>query len=147
MSTDFYIKKIQVTGSKTKVLTQKLVDNGNANEFDTLLQTGDGEVTELTENTNNYSPTGWGKKKHFSIIATIPINITGYKAPLVTEPWKEVYFWNRGSVSITLPHDDIVNSDPKNCFFCEGSASIVLNPNDGCYGVYDPIAERYRMKK
>lgn len=142
MASDFYIKKIEVNGSKTKVLTQKLVDNGNANEFDTLLQTGDGAVTQLVANTNDYSPTNWAMAKHFVLDASTPINITG---AVYGSDWEEVYFWNKSANAITLTHDDALSAD-SNRFYCQGGASVVLNQHDGCYMVYDQSAAKWRVK-
>ena len=139
---DFYIKKVEIINEVEHVREEKLISNGNAFEFDCGLQTGDGEVTQLVANTNDYSPTNWAKKKQFVLDASTPLNITGAVAGA---DWQEAYFWNKSANAITLTHDDAL-STAANRFYCPGGTSVVLNQHDGCYLVYDPIATRWRVK-
>jgi len=140
---DFYIRKVETINNVEHIREEKLISNGNAFEFDCGLQTGDGDVTQLVANTNNYSPDNWSKVKHFVLDASTPLSITGAVAGA---DWQEALFWNKSTNAITLTHDDAL-STASNRFYCEGGASVVLNQFDGCYLAYDPDATRWRVKK
>jgi len=138
-----YIRVIETTSYGTKDTWQTLEENGNAQEFYNHLQTGDGDVTELTENTNNYSPTDWDKKKNFVISASTPINITGWGAG---EDWEEKrIIIAEGSSAITLTNVDTNSIAPKRMYI-DGNANVVGNAKDVFIFVYDPVVNKWRVK-
>lgn len=140
---DYIIKIKEVNGNVTKIKEEKLVNNGNAHSFDVHLQTGDGDVAQLTSSTDNYSPTDWASKKNFVISASTPINITGF---LAGEDWEEKRIViAEGSSAITFTNDDS-SSIEANQMYCHLNANIVGAAKDIFVMVYDPTSTKWRIK-
>jgi len=138
-----YIRVIEINGDVEIDTWQTLEENGNAQEFYNHLQTGDGGVTQLTGNTDNYAPTNWDKRKNFAISASTPLNITGWAAG---EDWEEKRIIIRdGSSTITLTNAD-TSSNFANRMYNNGNVNLVGNPKDIFIFVYDPGVNKWRVK-
>lgn len=138
-----YIEIVKPVDGINLSYKETLEENGNAQDFSNHLQTGEGSVTELIGNTDDYSPTSWATKKNFVISAATPLNITGWVSG---EPWEEKrIIIAEGSSTITFTNNDDSSNDA-NQMYCHGNTNIVASSKDIFIMVYDPTATKWRIK-
>lgn len=143
------IKTIEVEGIRTHERAYDLEDEAQA--FCNKLQTGISSLTQLTQNTDNYSPSNWVKDheneissfKNFTISASVLINITGFAAG---EPGEEKrIIIAEGSATITFTNND-TDSSANNRMYCHGNVNILGNPRDIFIFMYDESVNKWRVR-